>query len=147
CHFIVISDAGSDPGCSFADLGESVRKIRVDFGIPIDFDQMNIYPRSQTDAAKQQGHNCAIGRIRYSAVDGSTAPDASAFTSSRCVTVMSRATSTNTLRGAKHSRTRVPVISFSRSHSLRATECSAHTRWRSSARMVAEIFDVSPQRS
>jgi hypothetical protein len=75
CHFIVISDAGQDPECSFADLGESVRKIRVDFGIPIDFDQMNIYPRSQIDAAKQQGRNCAIGRIRYSAVDGSTAPD------------------------------------------------------------------------
>jgi len=36
---------------------------------------MNIYSRSQIDAAKQQGRNCAIGRIRYSAVDGSTAPD------------------------------------------------------------------------
>ena len=65
CHFIVISDAGQDPECSFADLGESVRKIRVDFGIPIDFDQMNIYPRSQIDSAKQPGHKCAIGRIRY----------------------------------------------------------------------------------
>jgi Patatin-like phospholipase len=75
CHFIVVSDAGEDPECSFADLGEAVRKIRVDFGIPIVFDQMKIYPRSQIDAAKQQGHNCAIGRIRYSAVDGSTAPD------------------------------------------------------------------------
>jgi hypothetical protein len=52
-----------------------VRKIRVDFGIPIDFDQMNIFPRSQIDAAKQPGRNCAIGRIRYSAVDGSTFPD------------------------------------------------------------------------
>ena len=75
CHFIVVSDAGQDPECSFADLGEAVRKIRVDFGIPIDFDQMNIYPRSQIDGAKERGHNCAIGRIRYSAVDGSTAPD------------------------------------------------------------------------
>src|SRR5436190_19404782 len=75
CHFIVVSDAGSDPECSFADLGESVRKIRMDFGIPIDFDQMNIYSRSQIDAAKGRGRNCAIGRIRYSAVDGSTAPD------------------------------------------------------------------------
>jgi hypothetical protein len=36
---------------------------------------MNIYPRSQIDAAKQPGHNCAIGRIRYSAVDGSNVPD------------------------------------------------------------------------
>jgi hypothetical protein len=79
CHFIVVSDAGSDPECSFADLGEAVRKIRVDFGIPIDFDQMKIYPRSQIDAAKQPGHKCAIGRIRYSAVDpdvnGKKAPD------------------------------------------------------------------------
>jgi len=75
CHIIVVSDAGQDPECSFADLGEAVRKIRVDFGIPIDFDQMNIYPRSQIDAAKQPGRNCAIGRIRYSAVDGSNAPD------------------------------------------------------------------------
>jgi hypothetical protein len=75
CHFIVVSDAGEDPECSFADLGESVRKIRVDFGIPIDFDQMNIYPRSQIDPAKKRGCNCAIGRIIYSAVDGSNAPD------------------------------------------------------------------------
>ena len=75
CHFIVVSDAGEDPECSFADLGESVRKIRIDFGIPIDFDHMSIYPRSQIDAAKQHGHNCAIDRIRYSAVDGSTALD------------------------------------------------------------------------
>ena len=32
CHFIVVSDAGDDPECSFADLGESVRKIRADLG-------------------------------------------------------------------------------------------------------------------
>ena len=36
---------------------------------------MNIYPRSEVDAARGKGRNCAIGRIRYSAVDGSTAPD------------------------------------------------------------------------
>jgi hypothetical protein len=36
---------------------------------------MNIYPRSQIDAAKGRGRNCAIGRIRYSAVDGFNAPD------------------------------------------------------------------------
>src|SRR4051794_32866820 len=36
---------------------------------------MNIYSRSQIDTAKKRGCNCAIGRIRYSAVDGDTAPD------------------------------------------------------------------------
>jgi hypothetical protein len=75
CHYIVVSDAGEDPECSFADLGEAVRKIRIDFGIPIDFGKMGIYSRSQTDALKEPGHNCAIGSIRYSVVDGPTAPD------------------------------------------------------------------------
>src|SRR5437773_8990246 len=75
CHFVVVSDAGEDPECSFADLGEAVRKIRVDFGIPIEFGPMSIYPRSQIDTLKGPGHNSAIGRIRYSVVDGSAAPD------------------------------------------------------------------------
>ena len=78
CHYIVVSDAGEDPECSFADLGEAIRKIRIDFGIPIEFEPMTIYPRSGIRALKrdrQKGHNCAIGRIRYSAVDGPTAPD------------------------------------------------------------------------
>ena len=37
CHYIVVSDAGQDPACSFADLGGAVRKIRIDLGIPIEF--------------------------------------------------------------------------------------------------------------
>ena len=75
CHYIVVSDAGEDPECSFADLGEAVRKIRIDFGIPIEFDQMGIYSRTEIDAHKDPGHNCALGRIRYSVVDGPGAPD------------------------------------------------------------------------
>jgi len=35
CHYIVVSDAGEDPECSFADLGDAVRKIRIDLGISI----------------------------------------------------------------------------------------------------------------
>src|SRR5262249_38537004 len=38
CHYIVVIDASEDPKFSFADLGEAVRKIRVDFCIPIDFE-------------------------------------------------------------------------------------------------------------
>ena len=75
CHYIVVSDAGEDPECSFADLGESIRKIRIDLGISIDFGSMTIYPPAQRDAMKERGHNCAIGRIRYSMVDGANAPD------------------------------------------------------------------------
>jgi Patatin-like phospholipase len=75
CHFIVVSDGGEDPECAFADLGEAVRKIRIDFGIPIEFGTMSIYPRSAIDTLKDPGHNCAVGRIRYSVVDGADAPD------------------------------------------------------------------------
>jgi hypothetical protein len=75
CHFIVVSDGGEDPECAFADLGEAVRKIRIDFGIPIDFGTMTIYPRSAIDTLKSPGHNCAVGRICYSVVDGADAPD------------------------------------------------------------------------
>ncbi|HTF92862.1 MAG TPA: hypothetical protein VK632_07440, partial [Verrucomicrobiae bacterium] len=75
CHFIVVSDGGEDPECAYADLGEAVRKIRIDFGIPIEFGTMTIYPRSAIDTLKTPGHNCAVGRIRYSVVDGADAPD------------------------------------------------------------------------
>jgi hypothetical protein len=75
CHFIVVSDGGEDPDCAYADLGEAVRKIRIDFGIPIEFGTMTIYPRSAIDTLKSPGHNCAVGRIRYSVVDGADAPD------------------------------------------------------------------------
>jgi hypothetical protein len=75
CHYIVVSDAGEDPECSFADLGEAVRKIRIDFGIPIEFASTGIYPRGEIDARKSPGHRCAIGRICYSSVDGQNAPD------------------------------------------------------------------------
>ncbi|MEY2562398.1 MAG: hypothetical protein QOH88_591 [Verrucomicrobiota bacterium] len=70
CHYIVVSDAGQDPICSFADLGGAVRKIRIDLGIPIEFDEpMSIFARSDDDARNQTGRSCAIGKIRYSAVD------------------------------------------------------------------------------
>ena len=75
CHWIVVSDAGEDLECSFADLGEAVRKVRIDFGIPIEFEPMSIYPRSAIETLETPGHNCAIGRIRYSVVDGADAPD------------------------------------------------------------------------
>ena len=75
CHFIVVSDGGEDLECAYADLGEAVRKIRIDFGIPIEFDKMTIYPRSAIDTLNTPGHNCAVGRVRYSVVDGADAPD------------------------------------------------------------------------
>jgi len=75
CHFIVVSDAGQDPECSFADLGDAVRKIRIDLGISIEFDDIRIYGRNDEAPAKQRGCHAAVGRIRYKEVDGEDAPD------------------------------------------------------------------------
>jgi hypothetical protein len=67
--FIVVSDASGDPTCSFDDLGNAVRKIRIDLGIPIEFPrELPIYPRSMPDK-RASGRYWAIGRIRYSCVD------------------------------------------------------------------------------
>jgi hypothetical protein len=66
CRFIVVSDAGCDPACSFEDLGGAIRKIRIDLGIPIEFEGIKITSRLQ----KTNGRRCAIANIGYSHVDG-----------------------------------------------------------------------------
>ncbi len=67
CHTIVVSDAGQDGDFRFEDLGGAVRKIRIDFGIPITFEKgVKIYSREQNT----KGYYCAIGTIGYSCVDG-----------------------------------------------------------------------------
>ena len=64
-RFIVVSDAGADPDYTFEDLGNAVRKIRIDFGIPIEFDNpVNIGRAGTADSAYW-----ATAKIRYSAVD------------------------------------------------------------------------------
>jgi hypothetical protein len=65
CHVIVVSDAGCDPKCELEDLGNAIRKIRVDFGVPIEFTGgFQIFGRNI-----QQGKRWALGTIRYSTVD------------------------------------------------------------------------------
>lgn len=66
CHYIVVSDAGCDPKCQLEDLGNAIRKIRVDLGVPIEMRRFNI--RSRT--AGEAGQHCAIGEIHYDKVDG-----------------------------------------------------------------------------
>jgi hypothetical protein len=83
CHIIVVSDAGCDPDCSLEDLGNAIRKIRVDFGIPIVFSDFQVYGRTNTAvaAAKAQGSvphppalkYCALGDIQYKKIDGEEA--------------------------------------------------------------------------
>ncbi len=82
CHFIVVSDGGQDPTFGYQDLGNAVSKIRVDLGVPIDFERILIptrrpdpesgsYDRARHHAAaRSTAPYCAFGRIRYSCVDG-----------------------------------------------------------------------------
>jgi hypothetical protein len=71
CRIIIVSDAGCDPNYSFDDLANAVRRIRLDLGIPIQFDPIDV-----TRGGQGQGNpHAAIGRIHYGVVDGSSAPD------------------------------------------------------------------------
>ncbi len=77
CHFIVVSDAGRDEDCAFEDLGNAIRKIRIDTGIPITIDKMLILPRKRSEDQRQKTPKyCAIGRIQYSEIDGADLPAA-----------------------------------------------------------------------
>jgi hypothetical protein len=62
CRYIIVSDAGCDGGYTFGDLANAVRKIRIDFGVDIDFpDGLHI--------GTGETARFAVGTIRYSAVD------------------------------------------------------------------------------
>jgi hypothetical protein len=67
CRFIVVSDAGCDPQCSFEDLGNAVRKIYIDFGVSINFKKLDIRARQNPPAATAAaaGVRFAIGTISY----------------------------------------------------------------------------------
>jgi len=65
CRCIVVSDAGADPDFGFEDLGNAIRKIRIDLGVDIKITYADLFPRSQ----KTPGKYCAIGRILYTQSD------------------------------------------------------------------------------
>ena len=73
CHYIVLSDAGADPEFAFEDLGNAIRKIRTDLGVPIDIEEMFMFPRKADGMA--EGRYVATATIRYTAVDGEGAKD------------------------------------------------------------------------
>jgi hypothetical protein len=64
CRAIVVLDGGCDPDFTYDDLGNALRKIRIDLRIPIDFGDAQARP------LRERRKRCAVGTIRYSAVDG-----------------------------------------------------------------------------
>lgn len=75
CRLIVVSDAGCDPQCNLEDLGNAIRKIRVDLGVKIEITKFEIFSRDDEEGKKagptgsRIAKCCAIGEIDYSAVD------------------------------------------------------------------------------
>ena len=68
CHTIILSDAGADPKFSFEDLGNAIRKIRTDLGVPIDIKKLHMNPRGE-NGQFGEGRYVAQATIRYSAID------------------------------------------------------------------------------
>lgn len=64
CMRIVVVDNGQDPGLRFEDLGNAIRKIRLDLNVQIEIDvNKMLYSRERV-----QSHHL-LGRIAYSAAD------------------------------------------------------------------------------
>jgi hypothetical protein len=73
CRYIVVSDAGSDPQCNFTDLGNAVRKAKIDLNVDISFDEIKIRRRRDGEDAGDAGGDqaaFAVGTIVYPHRDG-----------------------------------------------------------------------------
>ena len=62
CGKILVLDSGCDPALIYGDLGNSLRKIRIDMGYPIDFDNASL------QRLRDRKQRWAFATIRYSAV-------------------------------------------------------------------------------
>ena len=71
CHCIVVCDASCDSARSFVDLGNAIRKIRIDLGIDIDIptELLQVQPENRLSRA-----HYALGIIRYDQVDREAFP-------------------------------------------------------------------------
>jgi len=70
CRYIVVSDAGCDPGFAFEDLGNALRKIKIDLRVDIDFfHRERLRMRPKKDASAPQSYFC-LGIIKYADADG-----------------------------------------------------------------------------
>ncbi len=71
CRSIVVSDASCDTARSFTDLGNAIRKIRVDLGVEIEINPELL--QLQTESKLSRSHY-ALGLIRYDRVDQGGSP-------------------------------------------------------------------------
>lgn len=67
CRFVFVVDSSCDPDFKLGDLGNALRKIRIDFGVSIDFDGARL------QAMAEHKYRWAAATIRYSEVDAAAA--------------------------------------------------------------------------
>ena len=72
CTRIVVVDAAHDPDCSFADLGQSLRKAAIDLGATVSITATHIGPR-KPGAENPHLLGFAVGTIDYPATDAAPA--------------------------------------------------------------------------
>ncbi len=70
CQRIVVVDAGRDTDYAFEDLGNAIRKVRIDFGIPVEITVTFLEPNKKG----QHLARCAVGTIHYEKVDRGAPP-------------------------------------------------------------------------
>jgi uncharacterized membrane protein YhdT len=63
CRCIVVLDGGADPKYTYEDLGNALRKVRIDMKVPIEF----VKPLSAPGQPPQG--RCALAEIRYQEID------------------------------------------------------------------------------
>jgi hypothetical protein len=66
CRYIIVSDAGADPTCTLADLGQAVQRARADFSAEVEILADPMF-HGDGEAMRKQAH--LFGRVTYA--DGS----------------------------------------------------------------------------
>lgn len=69
CKYVVVCDASADPNGQYEDLGNAIRKVRIDLGIRITLEGELPHPRGQKDRLDKPVPICTLGRIHYADVD------------------------------------------------------------------------------
>jgi hypothetical protein len=67
CRHIVVSDAGHDPKCTLEDLGDLVRKVKIDMGVKINFKKLQLARQTEPPLP---GFYCAVGTVEYPELEG-----------------------------------------------------------------------------
>jgi hypothetical protein len=66
CRHIVVLDSGCAPDFTYDDLGNALRKIRIDLGVPITFHDQH------SRSLRERKRRCAVATIDYSQADPSS---------------------------------------------------------------------------